>query len=169
MFRIRYISCILLVPLFLFSCTTFAGAAFSMRNGITWDTTVSQMLEAEGRLDGGNINRGDYNGMTYFYLWNRDGVSEDVYYAFRGDQLLMAYYLLPGGAEAYASQAEAQKAAYGAPADITADAVGALVSTLYPNAYLSSVTAWQLSDGSLAVLFTADGQCYMAFINQPAL
>ena len=160
--------CLAITLVLLFACTA-AGAAFSMRNGITWDTTVSQMLEAEGRLDGGNINRGDYNGMTYFYLWNRDGVSEDVYYAFRGDQLLMAYFLLSGGAEAYASQADAQTAAYGTPADITADAVGALVSTLYPNTYLASVTAWQLSDGSLAVLFTADGQCYMAFINQPAL
>ena len=168
MARFKRWVCLAAILTLLSACAT-AAAALSLRNGVTWDTTVSQMLSAEGRADGGNVNRGDLNGITYFYIWNRDGVTEDVYYAFRGDQLLMLYMLLPGGADGYEAQKDAQTALYGSPADLTADAVGALVSQLYPNTYLAQAAAWRLSDGSLAVLFTADGQCYLAYLNEPAL
>jgi hypothetical protein len=135
-----------------------ADTAFSFRNGITWDTTVSQMMAAEGITEGdGTYNTGAYNGFTNYYL-----KAHNVYYVFRGDQLATAYAL---ASDPYAATAAGLTALYGAPADVSADTVATLLNQLSPNSSFSDLTAWSLSDGTLAALLTVGGEAYVVYFN----
>ena len=159
-----------LILTLLFSCAA-ADTAFSFRNGVTWASTVADMMAAEGLRDGGgNYNRHTQNGYTFFYLWNRGGKTEDVYYVFRGDQPVTAYFLLSGGSDAYAAERERQTALYGSPADVSADTVAALLNAANPGSVrpddFSRLTAWRLADGTVAALFTIGGDSYMAYFHE---
>ena len=142
----------------------WAGAAFSYRNGVTWNTTVDGMLAAENLTEAGQYNREDYNGYTFFYLR-----AAQVYYVFRGDQPLMAYAQLPS--DGYAAALESQTAQYGEPADISADTVSVLLNALLPGSYFSNLTAWRLNDGTVVALLTndSDGQNYIAYFNEQGI
>lgn len=163
--RFRRIAGLTLVFLLVFSFAA-AGTAFLFRGGITWDTTVAGMMAAEGLRDGGgNFNREDRNGFTFFYL-----KTENVYYVFRGDLLMTAYSLLPGGSDAYAAEQNRQAVLYGAPADVPADTVSALLNLLLPGSTapddFERLTAWRLSDGTLAALFSVGGENYLAYLHE---
>lgn len=141
-----------------------ADTAFSFRNGVTWDTTIAEMMAAEGLQEGdGTYNRREDNGFIFFYL-----KSKQVYYVFRGDRLVNAYSPMAGGT--YAAQLEQQTARYGAPADISADTVSNLLNLMRPNSTapddFSDLTTWRLDDGTLAALFTINGESYMAYFHQ---
>ncbi len=148
-----------LVPLF---STASAGTSFVFRNGINWGTTVAGMLAAEGLQEGGGAyNNVPYGGYMNFYL-----KTQNVYYVFRDDLLVMAYAQLPGGAEAYAAQKEQQIALFGAPADVSADTVSALMDPMFPGTYFSELTTWRLDDGTLVALIAVNRENYMAYIHE---
>jgi len=135
-----------------------AGTAFSFR-GVTWDTTPAQMMAAEGIAEGdGSYNCGEYNGFTNYYL-----KSQNVYYVFRGEQLATAYALVSG---AYDAKAAELTTAYGDPAEVAADTVSALLNRLSPNSTFSNLTAWRLSDGTLAALVAVGGETYVIYFNE---
>ena len=160
--RGRKLICLVLCLLLLCG-TAFADASFSFRDGVTWSTTPAQMLAAEG-VDDSGVNKHDGNGYTYYYIKGKD-----VYYVFRGEQLVQAYTIRSGSA--YDAALERLTARYGAPADVPADTVTTLINSLVPNSVmpgtLGSLAAWRLSDGTLATLFTFDGlTCTVYFHEQ---
>jgi hypothetical protein len=152
------LSLALLLPL----SSAAAGTGFAFRGGINWGTTVAEMMAAEGLQDGGGAyNSVPYGGYTNFYL-----KTQNVYYVFRDDLLVMAYALLPGGADAYAAQKEQQAAVYGAPADISPDTFNTLMNLMFPGAYFAELTTWRLDDGTLVALVTTNGENYLIYINE---
>jgi len=156
------------LALVLLLCATATGsAAFSFRGGVTWDTTVDQMLAAEG-LSEADYNQKELGGYTFFYLKGKN-----VYYVYRNvsgtDMLVQAYTVL--SAEAYAAKLETLTAQFGAPADIEADTIITLMDTIYGSGSvtageLTAFTAWRLADGTLAALFATGGAAYMAYFHE---
>ncbi len=145
-------------------CGTAAAADFSFRNGVAWSTTADQMLSAEGAAAGdGSYNEKLYNGYRFFYL-----KAQNVYYVYRGEQLLQAYAVLP--MDAYAAELERQTALLGAPAGAEAEAVEALWNSLYPGGLTPGAAAdtvtWRLSDGTLAALFITGGKTCVSYFNE---
>ena len=163
--RIFSLSLVLLLLL----ASAAAATAFTFRSGVTWDTTPAQMLAAEGRQAGDDTyNRHTYNGYTFYYLWNRGEKTEDVYYVFVGEAPVMAYTLVQGGD--FAAAQEQMAARYGAPADVSKETVSRLQNALIPSSTLptdfSALAAWRLADGTLAALFTINGETYRAYFHQ---
>lgn len=160
-FRPRSFLCLSLALLLAFGAAA-ADTAFSFRNGITWSTAPAQMLFAEGLGESG-VNQHSDRGYSYYYL-----KGQDVYYVFRGEQLVQAYAVLPGGA--YAGELERLSAQYGPPAEGSADRVAALWNTLVPGGLspemLGALSTWKLSDGTLAALFAADGKTCAAYFHE---
>jgi hypothetical protein len=122
------------------------------------------MMAAEGLTEGdGTYNQQPRNGYEFFYL-----KASKTYYVFREDQLVMAYTEASAGA--YDGELERKTAQYGTPADVSADTVSALLNRLLPGsataADFSSLTAWRLSDGTLAALFVIGGDSFMAYFHE---
>ncbi|MBE0601485.1 MAG: hypothetical protein IH607_06820 [Firmicutes bacterium] len=144
-----------------------SAAEFSFRSGITWNTTPEQMLSAEGLAPGdGSYNEKPHNGYRFFYL-----KAHNVYYVYRGEQLLQAYTVL--SADAYAAELDRRTALYGAPNGAEAQAVEALWNSLYPGGLTPGAAAdtatWRLSDGTLAALFLAGGETCMSYFNEQSI
>lgn len=159
---------LLLALSLLFGCIAAADGTFLFRNGIIWDTTVAQMMAAEGLTEGdGTYNRQPYNGYTFFYLGNRDG-GVDVSYVYRGNEPVMVYAVRSG--DAYAAKYERLAGMYGAPADVSADTVSMLQNQLLPGRTIPGdffyLVAWRLDDGTLAALFIIDGECFEAYFHE---
>ncbi len=165
-FRLRGILCLSLALTVLFACAS-ADTAFTYRSGITWDTTPSQMLAAEGLREGDeSFNQQDYNGLTFFFL-----KTEGIYYVFRGEQPIMAYSLPPQ--DVFLAELERLTALYGAPADVTADTVATLLNLVIPDSAesgdISDLAAWRLSDGTLAAMFTMDSVNFQIYFHEPRI
>ena len=143
--------CALLLP-----ALAAAGTAFSFRSGVTWDTTPAQMLAAEGD---GSYNYGEYNGFGNYYFKAKNAYA----YVFCGDQLATAYARVSG---AYGDKAAELTGLYGDPADVSADTITSLLNQLSPNSSFSDLTAWRLSDGTLAALMTVGGETYVVYFNE---
>lgn len=155
----KTIGCVILSLALLLQLSTAAASAFAFRGGVTWSSTVADMLAAEGSAEGdGSYNYGEYNGFQNYYFKARND-----YYVFRGDKLATAYALVTGGYDAKAAELTAL---YGAPADISADTVGALLNRLSPNSHFSDLTAWRLGDGTIAAVFSIDGVNYCAYFHE---
>lgn len=153
-----------LTLLLLLVCATAGASSFSFRSGITWDTTPEQMLLVEGLQEGdGNYNRNDYGGYTFFYL-----KAADSYYVFRGEQPVIAYSLLSLGS--FAAELDRLNALYGAPADIAADTVAALLNLVIPDSAgpgdITGLSAWRLSDGTLAAMFVLGDVNFQIFFQE---
>ena len=159
--RGRKLICLALCLLLLCG-TAFADASFSFRDGVTWSTTPAQMLAAEG-VDDSGVNKHDDNGYTYYYL-----KGQNVYYVYRGEQLVQAYRVESGGA--YAAALERLTSRYGTPADVAADTVASLWNALVPGGLstdqITGLSAWRLSDSTLATLFMIDGAACTAFFQE---
>ena len=161
---VRLISALCLALALLLFAGVADAAAFAFR-GITWDSSVAQMMEAEGLTEGdGKYNYHYGNGYDFYYL-----KAKNVYYVFRSDQPVIAYTVLSGGA--YAGELENKTAAYGAPAEIGADTVCALINAVQGAGTVSSedlanLAAWRLSDGTLAALFGIGGDTYMVYFQE---
>lgn len=150
--------------LILLVCTVAGASSFSFRSGMTWDMTPAQMLAAEGLQEGGDqYNRNEFGGYTFFYL-----KAADSYYVFRGEQPVIAYSLL--SRDSFAAELDRLNALYGAPADIAADTVAALLNLVIPDSAgpgdIAGLSAWRLSDGTLAAMFVLGDVNFQIFFQE---
>jgi hypothetical protein len=161
-----------LVLVILCSFGTAEDAVFTFRNGITWDSTVAEMMAAEGvrEYDANFHQNAITDRFTRYYVQEGAG---DAFYVYQSDSPLMMYTNLPRDTKAvpvYTIETEENTARYGAPASFTALDLYALMKVLWPDRLIpedfGQVTAWQLSDGTLAALFTFRGEPIMAYFHE---
>jgi hypothetical protein len=170
--------CVTAALILLLCAQALAADGFALRNGITWDTTADEMMEAESvHVYDASFRQHTYNGFAFYYVLGTDADAyDDVYYVYRDDLPVMIYTTLPPDTKAvsvYDETAEANTARYGEPAEVSVEALIALLSIVWPdNAVVATVgraTAWRLADGTLAALFCTGDFNYMSNIHESRL
>jgi hypothetical protein len=151
--------------------------AFTFRTGITWDTTLDDLLAAEGlRIGDAEFRQKQYNGFDFYYVLNPASGSGDAYYIYRGGLPVMVYEPLLKDTKAipvFDRAAEAYAAGHGAPGELTAADFEALMRIIWPEGITQGsvrrVAGWRLKDGTLAVLFDFQAYNYMGYVHQERL
>jgi hypothetical protein len=171
----RLLCAAVLVLVFLFALGAAADAVFTFRNGITWDSTVAEMMAAEGvhEYDADFHQNAITDRFTRYYIQDRADGTGDAFYVYQSDSPVMMYTNLPRDTKAvpvYTIEVEENKALYGAPVGVTALDLYALMNVIWPDRLIpedfGQVTAWRLSDGTLSVLFTFRGDTVMAYFQE---
>lgn len=164
-----------LVLVFLCALGAAADSIFIFRSGNTWDSTVAEMMEAEGvhEYDADFHQNAITDRFTRYYIQDRADGKGDAFFVYQGDVPMMMYTNVPRDTKAvpvYTIEAEKCTALYGAPVGVTALDLYALMNVLWPDLLIpedfGQVTAWRLSDGTLAVLFTFRGDTVMAYFHE---
>jgi hypothetical protein len=144
-------------------------ATFAIRNGITWDTTVEEMLAAEGALSEDDYQVSDADGYTGYLLNAAEGEPQ-VGYAFRGDQLYMAaIYYQSAPVEDYAAHLSELTALYGEPSETDADHAEELFSEFGFDGLdesLITISGWVLADSTAVYLMIMDDEVYLFYFNE---
>ena len=152
--------------------TAAADAAFTFRHGVTWASTVADMMAAEGMHDYDADFHQNTISDTYtrYYIMDADLGSIAAFYVYHADTPVMMYITLPDDTRAvpvYELKAAEYTELYGAPADYTVEELYTLMDVIWTGhmtqADYTRVTAWTLADGTLAVLFTFRGDNVMAY------
>ena len=164
-----------LALLLLLACTATADGAFTFRSGVTWDTAVEDMMAAEGvRERDANFHTNTITDQfTRYYIVDKPDGTEDAFYVYQGNVPVLMYYILLRDTKAvpvYNLNAEAYTQMYGAPTAYSEEEIYALLHVIWgertvPEDY-ERVTAWRLSDGTLAALLTVRGDTVMMYIHE---
>ncbi len=176
---------VLALALALFAAPAAAQeAAAELEGGITWDTTVEQMLAAEGATANDNLNTygvGDF--LQYGFDHNTGDVDAGfLYYIFKNDSLVMygknvVLSYLPEGTEmnAFIDGLVAQfTQRYGEPvytdAQLFADALNTMEEGAVKPEDVDTFTGWDAGGGTDLYLVTHGGDSLIyVYVNKPLL
>ena len=166
--------------LLLFLLPLLPGAAasaetpLSFRSGVTWNSTVADMMAAEGvrEYDGNFHSNVIGDRFTRYYIQDRPNGAAVAFYVYQGDEPVMMYTRLPADTMAvpvYDLKAEECTPFFGPPIPFTVLDLHKLLDVLWPGRIapetLSRLTAWRLEDGTLASLFAIGGDTILAYLN----
>jgi hypothetical protein len=147
-------------------------AAFSIRNGIGWDSTLEDVKAAEGLTDETTYEEAISEGGGY--LTCTVGEGEDAVsltYMFFNSQLtmVMAQYMKTDLTEGFNAEKAAIVALYGEPTEtepVTSLALlGMINESLLDDATLADYAGWVLDDVTQVYLLNADGQLGALYFN----
>ena len=148
---------------------TVSTGTFAIRNGVTWDTTVDEMLAAEGALSEDDYelsDAGDYTG----YVFNPDDEGTSIAYAFDEDQLMMvAEYYRSAPVEDYDVRLGELTTLYGAPSETDATHAKELFNAFEFGSLdegLTAISGWVLSDGTAVYLMIMYDEVYLFYFNE---
>ncbi|MBN1777323.1 MAG: hypothetical protein JW811_04295 [Clostridiales bacterium] len=166
---------ILFLALALFTADAAAAeGTFTFRNGVTWDTTPEEMLNAEGlRLSSARVHSRDYNGYSFISIKEEGMDDESVFYIFREGELFMAYTTLPkdtGTVGVFDDAAAKYSVLYGTPVEMPGEVLSMMYNIFVPGSTVPEdfgrLLAWWLSDGTLAVLLGFRGTNVMSYLHE---
>lgn len=150
-----------------------AVPAFVSRNGITWDTTVGQMLEAEGFGEESEVDTASAGTITSYWFTDAQtgGENEDISYYFIKDRLAITCtrYMADSayGFEARKDQIALQ---YGEPTETDTDKACEMINFIAGDYFhpdnMVEYCGWLLADGTRAYLFNLQGGICLFHFNE---
>lgn len=171
--HLRMIVGLAVVLLMGFSSAT-AETMFSIRNGITWNTTIEQLMVIEG------IKEGDPD----VYLLN-DGrttnlafTDESTGYVFgyqNGELVIVACYFLTETMNTFSAQLAFMQTMYGEATEFDKGMANELYNAILPDEVyiteedIDSIAGWLFSDGTYVYVLDLHGDSVLIYFNTNAL
>jgi hypothetical protein len=153
-----------------------AAEPFEFRDGITWATTVEEMLAIEGTDYGPEKSVMPGTGHTAYVFSGAplDGETVDFAYYYIGDQLVIAAYHYPNDdPEDFAARRDRVSARYGEPAETdiaeVAELFGLITGETDITEQIDAFASWSLADGTQIILSDMQGDITMYCFNGPAM
>ncbi|MBN1777322.1 MAG: hypothetical protein JW811_04290 [Clostridiales bacterium] len=128
------------------------AASTGQPEGFDWQMTIAELMATGGQIESDDAT---------------NQYERDNHYMFRGEQCMLA--VSSQCREAYAANLLQMTVKYGAPANMSAEAISRLFNELMPGKLyvenLDRLTTWILDDGTLVALCLIGEKCFTSYFN----
>ena len=142
---------------------------FSFRNGVTWESTWDEVIQAENASDYYEPNANCIN----FPKVLVSNYSSALRYVFEDEQLVSIYYCLvyDWDQDDYSYLTEALTYKYETPSPASPERLLTLMNCIdeSDDYEINELTNWAMEDGTYIAIFKMDGQPYIMYFNEEKL